>query len=630
MSKIRRHKDSEHHIEAHSMLYVLPRQCKPIDELLDIGHALKKPMNRRILLTILQNLRFAARQGLPVRGDGAESNSNFMQLLHLRAEDNPSIVEWLKRKNDTYTSKDIQNEMIQLMAHACLREIASELRSSSYLTVMADETTDSSNKEQLVIVFRHVDNELFAHEEFVGLYQLDKTDATTIVTAIRDVLLMLNLDIHRLRGQCYDGASTMSGLKSGVARQIQAEEPRAFYTHCYGHDLNLAVSDTIKNIPALKDAMDTTYQICKLIKYSPKRDGIFKRLKAEIHPGSPGVRVLCPTWWTVRAHSLKSVLDNYTVLQELWEESYDECKETEIKARIQGVAAQMRTFHFYYTASLAELVLCHTDNLSRALQKKTISAVEGQQIAEQVKKTLMSLRTDVHASTFWRSVTAKADRLDVSDPCLPHKRKRPARYEYGEAAPEFSETPEHHYTVTAYNQAIDVIVTCLEDRFDQQGYRVYSRLEQLLLKACKGESYTEELGIITEHYGADLSTDDLKVQLLTLSTNLDTSSDISLPDVLRFLRELPAAGRVLYSEVVKLVKLIVVMPASNATSERSFSALRRVKTYLRSTMTQVRLNNLMVLHIHRDKLDNLNLSQIGNQFIEAHDNRRSIFGHFEC
>ena len=240
----------------------------------------------------------------------------------------------------------------------------------------------------------------------------------------------------------------------------------------------------------------------------------------------------------------------------------------------------------------------------------------------------MSLCTDVHASTFWRSVTAKADSLDVSDPCLPRKRKRPARYEYGEAAPEFSVTPEHHYTITACNQAIDMIVTCLEDRFDQQGYRVYSRLEQLLLKACKRESYTEELGIITEHYGADLSTDDLKVQLLTLSTNLDTSSDISLPDVLRFLRELPAAGRVLYSEVVKLVKLIVVMPASNATSERSFSATSEDIPKIDNDTSC--LNNLMVLHIHRDKLDNLNLSQIGNQFIEAHDNCRSIFGHFEC
>lgn len=117
----------------------------------------------------------------------------------------------------------------------------------------------------------------------------------------------------------------------------------------------------------------------------------------------------------------------------------------------------MRTFKYYYAASLAEMILCHTDNLSRALQKEGISAVEGQQVAEQVKKTLMSLRTDVHAGNFWKGVTAKAEKLDVTDPCLPRKRRRPARYEYGEAAPEFSETPEHHYAVTAYNQAIDIL-----------------------------------------------------------------------------------------------------------------------------------------------------------------------------
>ena len=42
-------------------------------------------------------------------------------------------------------------------------------------------------------------------------------------------------------------------------------------------------------------------------------DAVFKRLKEEIHPGSPGVRVLCPTPWMVRADSLRSVLDNYTL-----------------------------------------------------------------------------------------------------------------------------------------------------------------------------------------------------------------------------------------------------------------------------------------------------------------------------
>ena len=82
-------------------------QSNEIDQLLDIGHA-SKPGNRQILLTILQNVRFLARQGLPLRGDGTEDNSNFMQVLQLRAVDNTLNHEWLKRKNETYTTKDIQ------------------------------------------------------------------------------------------------------------------------------------------------------------------------------------------------------------------------------------------------------------------------------------------------------------------------------------------------------------------------------------------------------------------------------------------------------------------------------------------------------------------------------------------
>ena len=50
-----------------------------------------------------------------------------------------------------------------------------------------------------------------------------------------------------MRGQCYDGASTMSGIKNGVAKLFMDKEPSAIYTHCYGHVLNLATGDTIKN-----------------------------------------------------------------------------------------------------------------------------------------------------------------------------------------------------------------------------------------------------------------------------------------------------------------------------------------------------------------------------------------------
>ena len=67
------------------------------------------------------------------------------------------------------------------------------------------------------------------------------------------------------------------------------------------------------------------------------------------------------------------------------------------------------------------------------------------------------------------------------------------------------------------------------------------------------------------------------------------------------------------------------MPATNATSERSFSALRRVKNYLRSTMTQQRLNNLMVLHVHKDITDQIELKAVATEFVADSEHRLNIF-----
>ena len=111
----------------------------------------------------------------------------------------------------------------------------------------------------------------------MGLCQLDTTDAKTIVALLKDVILALNLDIHRPRGQCYDGASTLSGAKSDVAKQILEEEPHAYYMHNYSHALNLAAGDTIRGVSVLKNALDTTHEVVK-IKFLPKRDAVFQKL----------------------------------------------------------------------------------------------------------------------------------------------------------------------------------------------------------------------------------------------------------------------------------------------------------------------------------------------------------------
>lgn len=104
----------------------------------------------------------------------------------------------------------------------------------------------------------------------------------------------------------------MSGTRTGVAKRIANEEPRAVFTHCYRHSLNLAASDSVKKSKPMKDALDTTHEITKLIKFSPRRDAIFHVLKAENDKASnshtAGIRVLCRTRWTVRADSLLSII----------------------------------------------------------------------------------------------------------------------------------------------------------------------------------------------------------------------------------------------------------------------------------------------------------------------------------
>ena len=143
---------------------------------------------------------------------------------------------------------------------------------------------------------------------------------------------------------------------------------------------------------------------------------------------SPGIRVLCPTRWTVRAEALKSILDNLNVLLELWAESLERVKDTELKARIQGVAAQMIKFDYFFGVSLGLLILHHTDNLSRMLQKADMSAAEGQVITAMTVSTLRSSRNDASFDLFWQKITASAENLQIDRPVLPRLKKAPRRF----------------------------------------------------------------------------------------------------------------------------------------------------------------------------------------------------------
>ena len=103
----------------------------------------------------------------------------------------------------------------------------------------------------------------------------------------------------------------------------------------------------VKEDRLLRNAMDTTSELSKLIKKSPKREGILQMIWDDISLECPGFRVLCPTRWT--ANTLKSILDNWTAINYMWTISLREKLDSEMRSSIIGVQAQMVTFEYFFS-----------------------------------------------------------------------------------------------------------------------------------------------------------------------------------------------------------------------------------------------------------------------------------------
>ena len=274
------------------------------------------------------------------------------------------------------------------------------------------------------------------------------------------------------------------------------------------------------------------------------------------------ITLLCPTRWTVRAKSLRSIIDNFETLQILWDWSLDNCDDTEMKARIRGVDANMQTFEYVFGSYLGELILGHSDNLSRSLQNPDLSAVDGRAIALSTVKTLKTLRHDGKFDLFWEKVTTHQKRLQAGEPKLPRNRRQPKTmtdyFGYGNGAETMYTCPKDYYR-KQYYEAVDAAINCIEDRFDQEDFQMYGLLEQVLLRAAKGESYEDELTKVIEFYHDDLDEFVLKSQLQTFSANYESDGIVSFASIRKYLQSLSPAMKSLLSQVFRLAKLVLVL-----------------------------------------------------------------------
>ena len=169
-----------------------------------------------------------------------------------------------------FTTNKSQNEMIEICGRLITQKIVHKVKENEVFSVLADETVDVSGKDQMALVLRYYDEKLSELcEDFVGFVELSSKTGESIANAIKKKLNDIGLSIQSLRGQGYDGASSMSGKFQGVQAKLLEDQPLAFYTHCNGHVLNLCVVDVCEN-SFVRNAIGTTKQVINFFDYLQK------------------------------------------------------------------------------------------------------------------------------------------------------------------------------------------------------------------------------------------------------------------------------------------------------------------------------------------------------------------------
>lgn len=123
---------------------------------------------------------------------------------------------------------DIQNELIDIMASMVREQVSNEVKLGDHFALMVDETKDVSNKEQISVVLRYLNNDNI-YGEFLDFIPADGLDAQSLLKSVKQTLAKCNIDKNACIAQCYDEASIMSGCNNGVQEEFRQEVPHVLY-----------------------------------------------------------------------------------------------------------------------------------------------------------------------------------------------------------------------------------------------------------------------------------------------------------------------------------------------------------------------------------------------------------------
>ncbi|ROL50526.1 Zinc finger MYM-type protein 1 [Anabarilius grahami] len=431
-----------------------------------------------------------------------------------------------------------------------------------------------------------------------------------------------SISIHKCRGQGYDGASAMSGAYSGVQKRILAREPSAIYIHCASHNLNPVLNDACQNVTEVRGYYDTVQKLYVFFSGSIKR---WELLEGHLSnsSGQRTLKRLCPMRWGSRNDAIESLRFRYADILQALSKIILLSKKPDERAEAMGLKKAMEKFEFVLMTVMQGKILETVNVASRALQDKNMDIMLASKLLGNALDTLTKLREE------FESVHATAEALAESwgiGSSFTHKRARRIKTHFDELCEDQRlQNAKEYFRVSVFCATIDTCTGQLKRRFCGM-YEVAKRFGFLCpgpLLRFSDNDLSQMANALVVQYTDDLSSE-FAMQLLSFRNALKPAiQEIehgSIADLaqLLFIRHhsiLPSVP-----DVATALKLFLTLPVTVATAERSFSKLKVIKTFLRSTMSQERLSSLALLSIENARARNIDIKAAVKDF--AHQNAR--------
>ncbi|KAK9714019.1 hypothetical protein RND81_06G065900 [Saponaria officinalis] len=612
------------------------QNSQPIDKLVDKAIEKEKEHWKKVLGRIISVVKFLATHNLAFRGSNAKlyqsSNGNFLGLIEMLAEFDPITQEHVNRINNDdihfhYRGHNIQNELILFISSAIKSEIIKNVKQAKYFAVILDCTPDNSHQEQMSLILRYVDvvsSFVCIEECFLGFLDVNDTTGQGLFDVLLNELVSLELDVENVRGQSYDNGANMKDKYQGVQKKLLDKNPRAFFTPCGSHNLNLTLCDMANSCGRAKDFFGVIQRIYTIFANSTKRWNILKD-----NVSGFTLKPLSSTRWESRVDSVKAIRFQIIEIREALLQVGETDNDSKIRSEAKSLAInELGDFEFLVALVIWYEILFRVNFVSKQLQSESMVL----DVAIEDIEKLISFFENYRESGFLDAInTAKEIAIELNvDPLFPKRREIRRKRHFDENQVDSSEvvsqTSEDSFRVNYFLYIVDHAINSLKRRFEQYqefqnifGFLFTSRkLQSLDDVTLKSRSTNLQMALKSGEQ-CDIDENDLYMELKLLRDILP-DEELGSMDILKFLKR-----KSYFPNTFIVYRILLTIPVTVASAERSFSKLKILKSYMRSTILQERLNGLALIAIEKDLLEKVDYRSLIDEFALRKARRTSLF-----